>query len=103
MLPNGNHNKRIGLSRFTEDSSMYFDRGVGPVFVDILLFCLGAILLGEQLTAAMWQGRRLQRVWSSGPSLPAGKQESDSQRWLLLEKKFVGLPFFCSYKYVSRN
>jgi hypothetical protein len=74
------------------------DRSMGTVFVDVL-FCAGAILLGEQLTAAMWRGRRLQRVWSSGPSLPAGKQESveiplDAQRWLLLEKKIVVLPFF---------
>ncbi len=43
-------------------------------------------------------------MWSSGPSLPAGKQESveihlDAQRWLPFGKKFVVLPFFCSYKY----
>ncbi len=38
-------------------------------------------------------------MWSSGPSLPAGKQENveihlDAQRWLLLEKKNLSYLFF---------
>jgi hypothetical protein len=46
-------------------------------------------------------------VLSSGPSLPAGKQESveiplDAHKWLPFGKKLVGLPFFAATTSISK-